>query len=438
MSQHFDLSHVNLHVGCTLDDVLPFFAEGRWCIPSRLPTDLSLPAVSEIFRHLALHAAEVVDAAAPHYEQLEVFTDGSFDGKRSSWAFLVLGWHSGYVRVVGWSAGPVVTDPSDGLYIGALQHDAPRGEASALFWAFAWLAQGPKHIPVHVWSDCLVVLQQANGHFGFPLEDLLDVWHIRSHRGHPANECVDALAKWACRGAVVPAAAFQCAVAAALRQGQVAWWWLVIESVRCPLAWPRQQGKHFTDGDRFADVAPPTEAESRAWLGLDPVADPSGRSSALTIHLRLMSVNVQTLNSVAKGVPDVGNDDFSGRAAYLREQCEYHGANVVALQETRSRHSETINSQSHIRLCSGRDAQGHHGVELWFARNLAISTCATDPLRVQLSDLLVLHADPRLLIVRLSRRSLHVLFVAVHAPIAADPRRDQWWKDLSTRQPDSP
>ena len=173
MSQHFDLSHVNLHVGCTLDDVLPFFAEGRWCIPSRLPTDLSLPAVSEIFRHLALHAAEVVDAAAPHYEQLEVFTDGSFDGKRSSWAFLVLGWHSGYVRVVGWSAGPVVTDPSDGLYIGALQHDAPRGEASALFWAFAWLAQGPKHIPVHVWSDCLVVLQQANGHFGFPLEDLL-------------------------------------------------------------------------------------------------------------------------------------------------------------------------------------------------------------------------------------------------------------------------
>ena len=207
----------------------------------------------------------------------------------------------------------------------------------------------------------------------------------------------------------------------------------MIESVRCPLAWPRQQGKHFTDGDRFADVAPPTEAESRAWLGLDPVADPSGRSSALTIHLRLMSVNVQTLNSVAKGVPDVGNDDFSGRAAYLREQCEYHGANVVALQETRSRHSETINSQSHIRLCSGRDAQGHHGVELWFARNLAISTCATDPLRVQLSDLLVLHADPRLLIVRLSRRSLHVLFVAVHAPIAADPRRDQWWKDLSTR-----
>ena len=116
--------------------------------------------------------------------------------------------------------------------------------------------------------------------------------------------------------------------------------------------------------------------------------------------------------------PQQGHTDsaFVGRAAYLREQCSHHGVHILAVQESRSRHTETVQSASHIRLCSGRDQMGHHGVELWFDKQLPLSEDGAGSIRIQFADLLVLFADPRVLIVRFSRRGLQLLFVAVHAP----------------------
>eukprot|EP00439_Symbiodinium_sp_Y106_P036466 s5033_g4.t1 len=119
-----------------------------------------------------------------------------------------------------------------------------------------------------------------------------------------------------------------------------------------------------------------------------------------------MTVNVQTLAQDPSSEAASDNDGFTGRAAFLREQCRYHGVNILALQETRTKKFDTFNSHSHIRLCSGCDSHGHHGVELWFDKHLALSTCVADPIRVQLSDLLVLFADPRTLLVRFTRRGL--------------------------------
>eukprot|EP00439_Symbiodinium_sp_Y106_P020570 s2823_g2.t1 len=129
----------------------------------------------------------------------------------------------------------------------------------------------------------------------------------------------------------------------------------------------------------------------------------------------------------------VDSDAFSGRAAYLREQCRYHGVHVLAVQESRSHSTETIQSHSHIRLCSGRDAQGHHGIELWIDKQLPVNPADGEAIRTQLSDLLVLAADPRTLIVRLSRRGLLILFVAIHAPIATSAAREAWWSELAVR-----
>ena len=132
-------------------------------------------------------------------------------------------------------------------------------------------------------------------------------------------------------------------------------------------------------------------------------------------------------------VQEVDSDAFSGRSAYLREQCRYHGVHVLAVQESRSHSTETIQSHSHIRLCSGRDAHGHHGIELWFDKQLPVNPADGEAIRFQLSDLLVLAADPRTLIVRLSRRGLHILFVAIHAPIATSTARETWWSELAVR-----
>ncbi|CAE7260050.1 unnamed protein product [Symbiodinium sp. CCMP2592] len=433
-SRCFDVSGVNFRLGCTLDDVLPFFRRDQW--------DLRRSVIQHM---LQLPLPDPETDIAPLFSRIDVFTDGSFNGTVSSWAFLVLGWHGRDVYALGWIAGLVVTDPASEAYIGATQHDALRGEASALFWAMAWLVQGPKHVPVLVWSDCLVALQQ-------PLDctlsqgiralcqallssdvDFHEVRHVRSHVGHPANEFVDAAAKWACRGQLDPTTPFQVSFAAVLRQGHLDWWWMLLDSVRCPLAWPCHVGRDFTDHDRFADTSPPTEAESREWLGLPASQGSKAHAVTTAINLRLLSVNVQTLAPNGELPNPPGDDKFKGKAAYIREQLAYHGVHIAALQETRARQDETVESHSHVRLCSGRDSQGHYGVELWVAKRLPISTSAQHHIHLQLSDLLVVHSDPRTLIVRLARRGLNVLFTAIHAPTASAKDRAQWWKALSSK-----
>ena len=241
----FDVTNVNFQLGMSLDDVLPLFRADSWVLPRQFPADLCLHPTAEIFRHLAaLPLPTGHTASYGSWERIDVFTDGSFDGKCSSWAFLVVGWAVGHVHVIGWSAGPVEVSLDAELFVGAGTHDALRGEVSALF---SWLLQGPKLAVVFVWSDCLVALKQTNGSYGSQADDCLsqhvralfqalqasgvqvaDIGHVRSHMGHPANECVDGFAKWACGRRAYPRSEAQVPFASAARSGRLEWWWLLL------------------------------------------------------------------------------------------------------------------------------------------------------------------------------------------------------------------
>ena len=159
----FDISGANFRLGCLLDDVLPHFRTGQWLLPRTFPADIDLHPAAEVFR--VLSAQPIPDSPQANWERLEVLTDGSFDGGFSIWGFLVLGWTAVRVHVVGWAAGCVIVDEDSPLFVGASTHDAIK--------ALAWLAQGPKGIPVHPWSDCVVALQQANGLCGMQDQDRL-------------------------------------------------------------------------------------------------------------------------------------------------------------------------------------------------------------------------------------------------------------------------
>ena len=131
LGQHFDMSTVNFQLGLSLDDVLPHFRPAQWSLTRTIPQGLSLHPSAEIFRYLAELPLPVLPAPDHRpWETIEVCTDGSFDGGRSSWAFLVIGWHRGACHVIGWCAGPVVTDSTAVMHIGAGSHDAFRGELS--------------------------------------------------------------------------------------------------------------------------------------------------------------------------------------------------------------------------------------------------------------------------------------------------------------------
>ena len=258
----FDVTNVNFQLGMSLDDVLPLFRADSWVLPRQFPADLCLHPTAEIFRHLAALPLPTGHTASDgSWERIDVFTDGSFDGKCSSWAFLVVGWAVGHVHVIGWSAGPVEVSLDAELFVGAGTHDALRGEVSALF---SWLLQGPKLAVVFVWSDCLVALKQTNGSYGSQADDCLsqhvralfqalqasgvqvaDIGHVRSHMGHPANECVDGFARWACGRRAYPRSEAQVPFASAARSGRLEWWWLLLDSVSNPRLWPQHAGRDF-------------------------------------------------------------------------------------------------------------------------------------------------------------------------------------------------
>ena len=186
--------------------------------------------------------------------------------------------------------------------------------SSASFQPFSGHLSGsrrdPRAFPVHPWSDCVVALQQANGAFGALATSRLagytravfqavqasgvglrQVSHVRSHQGHPANECVDGLAKWACCCRLDLGHPYQLPFAAAARNGSLEWWWLVISSVREPACWPRHVGGIFSTLIGMSDASPPTDAESRAWLGLPQDGSHKAQGLGLKICLRAMTVN---------------------------------------------------------------------------------------------------------------------------------------------------
>ena len=95
-------------------------------------------------------------------QELLVFTDGAYNGIVSSWAFAVIGVTSQGNSLLGWARGAVAL-PGEAHHIGATGHTALEGERSALFWAVAWILQGPSATPTRVKSDCLVAAGQARG-----------------------------------------------------------------------------------------------------------------------------------------------------------------------------------------------------------------------------------------------------------------------------------
>ncbi|CAE7903521.1 ML4 [Symbiodinium sp. KB8] len=106
-----------------------------WRLPSVLPEGLRLhPAtISAFARHLP--ASKVGASPISH---IDVFTDGSFCGSISTWAFAVVARADTGPFLLAWAKGTVAL-PGQAFAIGALEHSAVNGERSALFWALTWL-----------------------------------------------------------------------------------------------------------------------------------------------------------------------------------------------------------------------------------------------------------------------------------------------------------
>ena len=444
-----DLSAVTFDLGFSLDHATTWFKAGSWDLQRVASLTASLP---EFVRDL-LGTADHNPESSHLFEEIRIFTDGSFDGSTCSWAFGVFATQQGALCFLGWASGPVPTDPDHPLFIGACRPSAICGEQHALIWAAIWCMQAPMHCCSFILSDCLVALNQATGVFGWHPEEKIppicraaiqalasgrptfchNIQHVRSHQGIPANELVDSLAKQANRGTHPGACEHMLWTAAQIRAGALDWLWLQVETTTHPGHWPTQIGRSFVDLERFSDCIPFTTEESHRAVGMPaPVSEPAWSANCWGAFACL-TVNVQSLTETSDMQAQPEETGFNGKSRYLREQLQDMGVHIAALQEARSPADATFVSASHIRFCAARDAQGNFGCELWFARDIPFATNNGTQAFFHPNDFLVVGNGPRELFVRFSRAGLKILFVCLHAPVGTSKDRDAWWHALSRR-----
>ena len=430
----FDLTPVVLQAGRGLDEVVSLF-NAKWSLSTDIPKDVYLhPAtVTEFRQHI--EATPTTDVW-----QFDVFTDGSYDGTNSSWAFAVFASGPSGVWRHGHAYGRVAL-AGETLYVGASSHSALAGERSALFWAQAWLLQKDVRIPARIWGDCLVALGQTHGSHQLGDDALAKACrslaaavesagqassahydHVRAHCGHPYNEFVDVLAKYGLRNDTYIPSPFD-GLPTWVTSGDLDWLWLCVEATLRPTQWPQYRGNTFVDTG--ASKVPDPDL-LRQCLDLGGSARQDNGIYDIRFQPKIVTVNVQTLQED----PQAG---VAGRVPYIREQLDALGVALAGLQETRSKQSATVVSATHIRYTSQQDESGNLGVELWLSRTHPFAWRGKEPIFFQRDDVIVFYTSPRILLARYVHSGLRFFIAVLHAPTAADPTRDTWWKSLHDR-----
>ena len=444
VTRQFDLTGVQLHVGCTIDHVFALLQPTAFRLWKSISPDAG---VDWLWPFVSPSEDSVLPAGT---ETVTVYTDGSYDGTTSSWAFHAAGTRGADSYALGWIGGRVSVDPSCNNYLGATSHGALQGELTALFWCLTWLLRIPPWVYITIVSDCTAALELSSGrhgqHNGTGLQGAcraamqaltattkwprISLHHQKSHVGHPGNELADGLAKFCNRHALPDPFWPTNPMQPFLREGWLPWLWLYLDSFVQPEAWPEQIGASFVDRPGpMPDLL--TQAECEQMLGLRPQDDIDDGSEQISLSALFLTVNVQSLHS-ERATPAAEPDAqaFTGRAGLIREQLAQLGVSVAALQETRAHSNELFQSQTHLRFVSSRDSQGSYGTELWFARSHPFISHPTTPVYFEPADFLAVFWDPRTIAVRFARGAVRILFVSIHAPTSTDPLRESWWTSL--------
>ena len=299
----------------------------------------------------------------------------------SSWAFAVT-FHDGPEHcVLRYQAGSVEINQSGQAFFGSSSHSAQQGEIGALVWSSWWVLRwmwltGWKGPIEFCWDSAMAGGKASGayhaadpaGTFARQLHQALETLatphaiqhaHVRARTGVIYNELVDAAAKWALVKSEPWADVGQFQRLRSMLGERVDWLWVYFLPHDSETGmWPRG----------ISGASTGTFSEDEVQLIMDEmIPDVSHSKQALrtiTYTLRLASYNVLSAKDhVMEEAPGLG------KVALLRDQFSQGSYHIVGLQETRNK-SGMIASSAHVRVCSGANAQGQFGTELWFSLDI--------------------------------------------------------------------
>ena len=394
----------------------------------------------------------------PRHDRLLIYADGSSQSKKrhcsplwtdlhevsDSWCFAVFAEQysddddcSGrHLEFIGLTCQQVLYEPDRPHHIGTDHIGSDAAETEALFWSALWRLAQNHRLPTTFVTDSLLVGGQASGTIGtsspsLPYchlravfqaleailpEDHLRVMHTRSHAGEPHNELVDHFAKLEAKSSqYLPR-----------QQVNMSKFGNILRILWMILS---QDGDLPRSCEGGLAISPPqlpaVNGQDTAAGGATSMAlNPQSQTFRVDLALSFATANVRTFYKGTDGTP--------GKLHYVREQFKQLHLHFLGLQETRTASCSTT-TESVFRLASG-DHQGQQGVELWVNLTQPFGWQNGRPLYFVKKDIVVISANPRLLIARVCNLHMDFMIAVVYAPQSgiAHSERASWWHDTMT------
>ena len=255
--------------------------------------------------------------------------------------------------------------------------------------------------------------------------------HIRGHSGDYANELSDALAEYSLQH-LPGLGGFGFDAPKWFRDGGAAFAWLPHHF------WSQQFPRHGPDlhdgmlswDPHSPDMLCSAQAVMNPFLRGTAFQEETGREEPRAhVHLRALTFNALSLN---RGEQDPGGaaalHGATGRVRVLERCLAQAQVHVAGIQEARTE-KDTATCGSYVRYASGHDGSHNYGVELWVNHSLPFAYASGCPVRFQSTQCTVLHAEPSILIARLTCSVIDWCVAVLHAPHRAHPVefRRAWW-----------
>ena len=124
---------------------------------------------------------------------------------------------------------------------------------------------------------------------------------------------------------------------------------------------------------------------------------------------------------------------FPGKTKYLAKQILDAGVHVAALQECRTAQNGIFENQNLIRIVAAGLPDGTLGTEVWLNKRKPFGSSGKDTFHFAKNMLLVIHADPRMLVVKIRLPERHLLVISGHCPHSLDEQlhREEWWTRIT-------
>ena len=401
-----------------------------------------LPCVREGLSNMPSLSFEQWDIEAT--QAIEIHTDGSMRKGKISWAcaffiqmnetWFYLGYHLGELPE-----------------IEGIKQNSLAGELFALLYSSWWTL---RITDAFVWRgqvffnwDSTVAGYKAQGSFSTThdrlgealrhvqqaLESTLGNWaithnHVYAHKGHWPNEFVDGLAKWATEPGAFASPTEAIAQILAINDSPLGWLWLHVigkndtlpQLQHGELQWQFRPEQSPVDLDHVLRTAMPMEEDGERTL------------VKTFFKLRIGSYNCLSLDSHDEASHTDNTHSLMNRIGLLRQQSDELGFHVLGIQESRTEAGQT-KSRTHIRVSSGKTAEGTLGVELWLSLLHPFGyTRDGIPIFFKPQYLAVVWATPRILIVNYDSGNFQIIFVVAHALHQGygEQQREEWWQSL--------